>query len=430
MWDARTKRTITLVIFVLGLLAVLWLGAVLPILIVASVLAYLLYPLATTIDRVVLSSGPLRERSTRGLAVMLSFLLVVAFFVVIVIVIVPVMVGQLEEFGRNAPGLLNDLAQEIERVLSEPLMFRGNPILIDGEPVIPLERLAEATGTQDISSLLQLENLDLVGAAQTFLGSLGVVTGPAFSFLGGAINTLINLSFLLVMLFYLMKDGERFVKALVDITPELYQSDARRLFYELAEVWNAYLRGQIILGLVMGSAVFTAATLLGVPNPAILGLLSGLLEFIPNLGPFLALIPAMFLALVSQSSTLPFLEGVPFAIVVIVAWSGLQNIEALILVPRVMGGSLDLHPFVVIVAVIGGASVAGALGIILAAPFVASARVIGLYIYGKLTDSDPFPRRQQTRAGPELPAWLQRLWATLGHHLPALSRRVISEPSE
>src|SRR5690606_17136116 len=77
--------------------------------------------------------------------------------------------------------------------------------------------------------------------------------------------------------------------------------------------------------------------------------------------------------------------------VILVTWVGIQNLESLFLVPRIMGGSLNLHPVVVIIAVIIGATVAGALGIILAAPAVATLRMFGLYLYGKLFDIDPFP---------------------------------------
>jgi predicted PurR-regulated permease PerM len=192
-------------------------------------------------------------------------------------------------------------------------------------------------------------------------------------------------------MFYLLRDGGRFYHALVEFITPTYRNDTRRLLYELAKVWNGYLRGQLILCLFIGVLVFIAATVLGLPNPLVLGLISGLLEFIPNLGPFLALIPATLLALVSQSSTMPFLEGPIFALVVIIVWTAIQNIEAIIVVPHVMGGSLNLHPVIILVGVLVGASLAGALGVILAAPTIASARVLGHYLYGKLTDQEMFP---------------------------------------
>jgi predicted PurR-regulated permease PerM len=176
--------------------------------------------------------------------------------------------------------------------------------------------------------------------------------------------------------------------------------------------------------------VFTTATLLGVPNPFLLGTLSGLLEFIPNIGPALALFPAALLALSSQSNTLPFLSGVPFAIVVIVAWTALQNIEAIFLVPRIVGGRLNLHPFIVIIAIIGGASLVGALGIILAAPMVASARVVAQYIYGKLTDHNPFPAANSEVSTPAMFTPVRRTLDTVNQQIQERVRNLRESRSE
>jgi predicted PurR-regulated permease PerM len=384
-WASRTKRTVALICVVLIGLAMWRLNELLPILIVSMILAYLLSPVARFINRRVLVFGPLASKPHRTLSVILTIILVITVVIIVILVVVPLLLNQFQEFGRDIPRLLQSIGRDLERILSEPVMVGSEPLLIGGEPFIPLERIRQILGAQSGGTA---PDIDFVGTTQTFIGSL---TGPAFSFVGGAFTAVINLIFLLTMTFYLMRDGGIFITKLVEITPSSYRNDVRRLLYELSQVWSAYLHGQITLGLVMGLIVFTVATLLGVPNPFILGTLSGLLEFIPNIGPALALFPAALLALSSQSSTLPFLSGLPFAIVVIVVWTALQNIEAIFLVPRIVGRQLNLHPFVVIVAIIGGASLVGALGIILAAPMVASARVIGQYIYGKLTDQNLFP---------------------------------------
>jgi predicted PurR-regulated permease PerM len=421
LWSSRTKRLVVVGMIGLTALAVWWFSQILPLVIVAIVLAYILTPLVNFIERRVMALRPLQRIQNRGLAVGFAFLLVILLFVVILLVVLPMFVGQLEEFGRSIPDLLRTLESEITRILSEPLTFNNEPILLEGKPLIPLERILEATGAQDINDLLHLENLDLVGAAQTFLGSLGSVTGPAFSFLGGAVNTLINVTFLIVMMFYLMKDGELFAKRIVDLAPPDYHDDARRLLHELARIWNAYLRGQLLISLTTGLVIFTAGIILGVPNALILGLFSGILQLIPNIGPLLAVIPAALIALLSESSTLPYLSGAGFMLVVIVVWVVIQNFILFVIIPRVMGESLDLHPFIVLLAVIAGASVAGALGIILAVPFVASARLLAIYVYGKLTDTDPFHRLRPERVSTE-PTLLQRVAVQLNQRLAAQFR--------
>jgi len=387
-WTIRTKRLVALAALVAAAFMVLRLSEVLPIVAVAVILAYLLTPMVNFIERRVLVFGPLRGGSHRNMAVLLTYVIIITTFIIVMLVVLPAIARQLEAFGRQLPQLFRNLEAGLEHTLNEPLMFNGEPILIDGEEFIPLERLREVTGVEHITDLLQLQDMNLVGTTQTFIGSL---TGPAFDFVGGALTAIINVIFLLSMMFFLMRDGSIFIDKAVHITPPLYRGDLRRLLYELGQVWNAYLRGQLTLALFMGTAAFMAATLVGLPNPLILGLMSGLLEFIPSIGAGVAIFPAALLALTSQSTTIPFLEGVPFALLVIVIWAVLQNLEAIILVPRVMGGSLNLHPLAVIIGIIAGASLVGVLGIILAAPTVASLRVFGQYIYGKLMDRDPFP---------------------------------------
>jgi len=393
-WSSRTKRTFFLIALVVFGGLVLLIREILPLVIIAGLVSFLLNPLVTLISKRIFFFPPLK--GNRSIASLIAFVIAILVVIIGLLVIVPVLADQIESFVDEIPKLLRQFERLLERILSEPISLGGEPILIDDEPIIPLDRIAEATGTTNLN-VIQLTDLDLGEIAQTFFGSVGSLTGPAFSFVGGAFNTIISLTFLIMMTFYLLVDGGRFVHGFLALAPDGYEDDAQRLVKDLGRVWNGYVRGQLILCIVMGLSVYIAATILGVPNAPILGLLAGVLEFIPNIGPFLALIPAAFLGLVSQSSTLPFLEGLPFTLVIIVVWTMLQNIEAIVLVPRIMGDSLDLHPLAVIIGVLSGAAIAGALGIILAAPFLASGRVIARYIYGKLTGRTPFVETRRRR---------------------------------
>jgi predicted PurR-regulated permease PerM len=428
VWSPRTKRIIALVVFLMVGLVLMRLSEVVPIVGVAIILAYLLTPLASFFERRVLAIGPFKGQTRRGIAVVLTYILIFSLFIILILVVVPALIQQFQEFGRMVPQLLRSLEQTLEHLLNEPLTFNNEPILINGKPFIPLERLRDITGVKHLSDVIQLQDFNLVSATQSFISSL---TEPAFNVVGGALTAIVNLIFLLSMIFFLIRDGSAFIEKTVDLTPPGYRGDVRRLLYELGQVWNAYLRGQVNLSLIMGLAAFTAATFLGLPNPVILGLISALLEFIPSIGSGLAIFPAALLALPSQSATMPFLQGVPFMVVVVITWAALQNIEAIFLVPRVMGGSLNLHPFAVIVGVIAGASLAGVLGIILAAPVVASLRVFGQYIYGKLLDQDPFPvrpPRRTTRAVVGLP--LRRAWLAVANHTGMVTNKSARETTQ
>jgi HAD superfamily hydrolase (TIGR01509 family) len=165
-----------------------------------------------------------------------------------------------------------------------------------------------------------------------------------------------------------------------------------RLAEELSAVWNLFLRGQLVLGIVMGLLVAFAMTVLGVRNALALGLLAGILEFMPGAGIGLAIaaVPAVLIALILGSSWLP-IPNLPFAVIVALTYIFLGQLDNTVLLPRIVGRRVSLHPVVVIVGAAVGAQLAGVLGILLAAPTIASARVINNYVWHKLFDQDPFP---------------------------------------
>ncbi len=396
-WSLYSRRAVALVCFAFILIALWGIHNAVPIIIVATILSYLFYPLAALIDRRALGGR------RRGLAVLGAFVLAMALFALLILIVVPPLVSQLREFAVRLPSLLQTFEAGLEQTLSQP-------IFINNQRIVPMDSLREALGTAG-GDPLTLQSINIGDTARVFLGSL---TGPAFGVLGRAFTILINLLFILTMMFYLIKDGGDFVGRIIRLTPESHRGDVTRLLRELGKVWNAYLRGQIILSVVMGVVTFIAAVILGLPNALVLGLLAAMFEFIPNLGPLLALIPAALLALATPSSTLPIEAGPTYALIVVVVWVGLQNLESIFLVPRIMGGNLNLHPFVVIVGVIAGAEIAGPLGVILAAPALSSLRVVGQYVYGKLTDRDPFPLEDEPHPPPpSVAARIRGAWAAL-----------------
>ncbi|MFN8530082.1 MAG: AI-2E family transporter [Anaerolineae bacterium] len=381
-WTGRTKRTVVLIALVLiGLL--LWqIAGALTLVIIALVISFLLYPLATFLERRVTRRLP----GARSWAILLTYILVFLLVVLLILIILPAVFRQINLFAEQLPAQLTNLQTQLEETLSRPLVINGQTVYFEGRPLIPLEQITAVLG-QNPGEALTSQNFDLVG---TLRGIFSSISAPTFRIVGGIFSLLINVVLLLTMMFYLLKDGAKFVTSAIGLVPGEYQSDARRIFMELRGVWNAYLRGQLILSTFMGTVVFLCASVLGIPNAPVLGLISFTLEFVPTLGPILALVPASLLALTSTSTTIPGLSGIGFALVVIVVWTMLQNIEAIFVTPRVMGGSLDLHPIIVIIGVLAGAQFGGALGVILAAPTIASIRVVAGYAYNKLLDRPAF----------------------------------------
>jgi predicted PurR-regulated permease PerM len=197
------------------------------------------------------------------------------------------------------------------------------------------------------------------------------------------------LIFILIVSFYLLKDTGRLVRSLENLVPVDYREEVHRLLREITIIWNAFLRSQLVLCAVVGTVVGVALAIVGVRNALILAIIAGILEIIPNIGPTIAAIPAILIAYFQGSAHLPLSNGW-FAILVIGLYVVIQQLENNFLVPRIIGRSLNLHPLVVIIGVIAGASLAGILGIFLAAPILASLRIVGNYVYRKLLDLEPF----------------------------------------
>jgi predicted PurR-regulated permease PerM len=344
--------------------------------VIALVLAYLLAPMVAFFERRLVWIKDYEDRRT--LSVVLTWLLVFGLFGLLVGLVVPATLVQTRAFANELPDLLSSTEDDLQAALSKP-------IHVGNTTIIPWDELQKAfvkkdgdTSSGSVTSTLQNWLVSLADSA------LGVV--------GGAVSFLFSAFFVLVMLFYLMRDGPAFAAYFVDAVPESYQGDVRRMMHELGLIWNAYLRGQLLLCLAVGGATYIVTLILGLPQPLLLAVLAGFLELIPNLGPTLSMIPAVLFAFTTSSTTFPALDaGVPFAAVVVLAYIGIQQTEAIFLVPRIMGRSLDLHPFVVLVSILIAANLVGVLGVILAAPTVATLRLFGRYLRGKLLDEEVFP---------------------------------------
>jgi phosphoglycolate phosphatase-like HAD superfamily hydrolase len=171
--------------------------------------------------------------------------------------------------------------------------------------------------------------------------------------------------------------------------PDEWRPELGRLWRELAAIWDSFVRGQLLLALIVGVVVWISMTVLGVRNAPVLGLISALFEFVPSIGPVIAAVPGVLIALVLGSSWLP-LPNPWFAVLVAFVYFLIQQVENLYLLPRIVGARIRLHPAVVIIGALVGGSLAGILGILLAAPTIAGARVLLGYALRKLIDQEPF----------------------------------------
>jgi predicted PurR-regulated permease PerM len=163
--------------------------------------------------------------------------------------------------------------------------------------------------------------------------------------------------------------------------------------------------------LVVTTIISIAGLIIGLPFALAMGVLAGILELVPSIGYIIWLIIASILVFTLGSNWMP-IPNWAFTLLVIGLHLVFIQFDLNYLIPRIIGRRVQLPPLVVILGIVVGGVLAGVLGIFLAAPTIASARVIGRYIYANLTDQDPFPVQEDATLPPPDPQWWRKRIST------------------
>ena len=363
-WGRSTKIVIVVALLTLAALAAWRFQGLIVMTVTAGVIAFILNPLIVYVNE--------RTRIARGWVILIIYVILAIALIWLFVALGVAAYDQARDLINLVPSLIDQILALIEAVgqPSEPITI-FNQITID--PVqLPWESI-----TNQIVGLVE----PTLSTSGQFLGQIASIT----------VRTLGNFLFVFVISIYLAVEFPHFGKYVNSVASQPgYADDAKHLTGELGRIWDAFLRGQVILGVVIFFVVWLGLSILGVRNSLTLGLLSGLLEFVPTLGPVIGTMAAMIVAFFQPTN--PWgLESWQFALLVLALMIVIQQVENNFLVPRIVGGALDLHPLVILIGVLMGASLAGILGAILAAPILASLKLLGQYTWRKLFDLPPFP---------------------------------------
>ena len=363
LYSARFKRFVLWFTMSALVVALLWMARpVLVPFVLGLVLAYLLLPLVHWLER----HMPARLRAwrvARPLSIILTYLLFVLIIAVVVAFLVPVMARQVGTFLERIPQYSDQLGDLVQKGRE----WYGSNI----------PESWKATVEANLAEIGQ----GVLGQAQDSLG--GMIRAVFSSF-----NFLVGLVIIPFWLFYILQDESRVKSAIMKARhPELRADDpslASLVDHEL----SAYVRGQLILCLFVGTLATIAMLIIGVPFALVLGLIAGIFEVLPNIGPYLGAIPAILVALATNPVS---------AIWVAVAFFAIQMIENLVLVPRISGKSVKLHPALVMMVLVIGGQLAGFWGMLIAVPVTAVIRDVFLYLYLRLLDEPLSPEEAVAR---------------------------------
>ncbi|MFL6194855.1 MAG: AI-2E family transporter [Thermoanaerobaculia bacterium] len=288
-------------------------------------------------------------------------------------------VGLLVGMGALAAPTLREQSGELQRALPEAINriegwidgHRGGllgqflpgapPAAEQPAPAQPPAQGEEPAGESALSKL-----------PGSLAGQLGAVTGYLFSFLSSTVGVLGGLLLILFVALYIGIEPRHYHKGMLHLVPHTARPRAREVLAAIGATLRRWLLAQLVMMLVIGTITAVGLSLLGVKAALALGLIAGLLEFIPMLGPVLSAIPAIAMG---------FLDSPRKALFVLLLYWGVQFLENHILVPLLMKRGVDLPPVVTLIGLALMALVFGFLGMLVAVPFLAAVMVAIKLLY-------------------------------------------------
>src|SRR5215211_1123937 len=337
----------------------IWIGIV----VVGVVLFALLLYAAPTVPAVALGgvalaivlSFPVRALShfmPRGLAILLTVVAMLSLISLGFFFLVPLLIEQLSTLVRNTPRIANS----------------ANQLLLDVIAALDERQLIPGSDPEEFGKRIVT---DLFDRAQNLTENL---LRSILGFIPKAFNFGVTLFGILFVAIYLMVDVRKVKAAYLKTVPARYRHDARDLWEAFGESLSRYLGGLVFVVMIQGVLAALALNLLGVRYAILLGVWVSVTAIIPYLGAFLGGIPAVIVALVFGSPN--FESSTTTAILTIVAYVLIQQLEGNFLTPRIQGQALQVHPILVLLAVIAGGELAGLAGVVFAVPALAVFRVL------------------------------------------------------
>lgn len=379
-WSSTTKLLAGLILVGLIAFLIYRFESLIPPLLLIFIISYLFHPLTAMIANNLHISW---KAAVNILYAVILILLIGLFTVggIGLIQQVQSLIHQVQTIVNDLPSLLEQLSGQVFKI--GPFEFDMNTINI------------EAISQQALSFV------------QPLLGRTGTLVG---AIAGGAAQVFGWLFFILTVSYFLMSESSGLRGDLIKIDIPGYSEDLRKLGSQLSQIWNAFLRGQIFIFFLSFVIYVILLSVLGVRYALGLALMAGLAKFLPYIGPAITWV-VMALVTFFQASK-PFnLEDNPLlymAIVVIITLVIDQIIDSLI-TPRIMAQTLKVHPAAVLITALVAANLLGILGVVIAAPSLASVTLLGRYTMRKMFDQDPFPPSDNRPPPPVGREWMARL---------------------
>jgi predicted PurR-regulated permease PerM len=312
-------------------------------LLIALVVVYLLNPIVTALER---------RGTPRVAGAAVVYLLFIALVALVLSVIAPLIGRQVAAVADDFPAYVADAQDQVRR-LGERFGQRWEPNL-DADRVS--QWLSETGNRQTVTRYLT----GLRSFTTSLLHALVVlVLGP-------------------IMAFYLLVDLPRLQRGALAMIPPRSRDDMRELGDDIGRTVGGFFRGQLLVALFVGIASSVGLYLIHLPFWLLVGIVAGLFNLVPLIGPFIGGGLAVVIALLSGKPVTALLAVVVLTVV--------QQIDNHLISPNVMGRTVRLHPVVVMLALLLGATVGGLFGMLVVVPLVGVAKIVFLFCWARFVD--------------------------------------------
>ena len=376
-WGSTIKLIVGLTISGIIFLLLIYFRSIIGPLLLAFILTYLLHPLAVRLMKVT----KLSWRGAVNLVFVVLLILLVGFSTASGVVIV----NQIQSLIKIIENFLTDLPQTLDSLSKQSIVL--GPFQFDFSQYLDLNSISD----------------QLIQAIQLLISRAGSLVS---TFATGAASTIGWTLLVLLISYFSLADAGQVPDAVKYIEIPGYDYDIRRISRELGKIWNAFLRGQILivsLVIVIYSIIFSA---MGLRYALGIALLAGLARFVPIIGPWVTTI-ITFLVAIFQSHNYFNLSPLAYALMVIAVSFVVDQIFDNLVSPRIMGDSLGINPAAVLVVAILAANLIGIVGLVLAAPVLATIKLGSQYAIRKLLDLDPWPE-PEVRSQRVEPSFIRR----------------------
>ncbi|HUE99750.1 MAG TPA: AI-2E family transporter [Anaerolineales bacterium] len=381
-WSPTTKLLVGLVI--VGIVAFLFFRftSLLTPLLMVFILAYLFHPVATMISYWL--------RISWKAAVNILYLVILILLIGSLTLGGVGLVGQVQSLINLVQTIVADLPKYVESLSGQ--VFQIGPFALDMRTI-------------DLNEISR----QLLSFVQPLLGRTGnLVTALA----GGAAEIFGWTFFVLIVSYFLMVESSGLQSDMIKVEVPGYNEDLQKLGLKLSIIWNSFLRGQIFIFAMSTVIYIFVLSIFGVRYAIGIAFLAGLAKFLPYIGPAITWV-VMALVTYFQRPT-PFgMEALTYMLMVVITTTIIDWIIDNLVVPRIMARSLRVHPAAVLVTALVAANLLGILGVVIAAPFLASVMLLGRYTMRKMLDLNPWPPDENVPANAMSFEWISRATALI-----------------